>query len=100
VIVAIIDWWCVVLLFVHSADGASSRDLQPTGDCRGEPTLILTVISFYHWLQGPEGLSQLRKLAQNYPTQETGVAPDLGDIDEDDEVPGMKSHTLVLEIPP
>ena len=54
----------------------------------------MTVISFYHWLQGPEGLSQLRKLAQNYPTQETGGVGDLGDIDEDDEVPGMKSHSV------
>ena len=37
--------------------------------------------------QGAESLSQLRKLAQNYPTQETGG--ELGDIDEDDEVPGQ-----------
>lgn len=40
-------------------------------------------------VQGPEGLTQLRKLAQNYPTQETGGGGDLGDIDEDDEVPGV-----------
>ena len=42
---------------------------------------------FLLFSQGAESLSQLRKLAQNYPTQE-GVG-NLGDIDEDDEVPGM-----------
>lgn len=42
---------------------------------------------FFLFPQGAESLSQLRKLAQNYPTQE-GVG-NLGDIDEDDEVPGM-----------
>lgn len=36
-------------------------------------------------LQGSESLTHLRKLAQNFPTQETGG---LGGIDEDDEVPG------------
>ena len=36
-------------------------------------------------LQGSESLSHLRKLAQNFPTQETGG---LGGIEEDDEVPG------------
>lgn len=36
---------------------------------------------------GTESLSQLRKLAQNYPTQETGG--DLEGIDEDDEVPEL-----------
>lgn len=47
-------------------------------------------------------MSQLRKLAQNYPTQETGGGGDLGDIDEDDEVPGMSYSApllcLVIEI--
>ena len=42
-------------------------------------------------LQGTESLSQLRKLAQNYPTQETGG--DLEGIDEDDEVPGTRRET-------
>lgn len=41
-------------------------------------------------LQGTESLSQLRKLAQNYPTQETGG--DLEGIDEDDEVPGTRKE--------
>lgn len=39
-------------------------------------------------------MSQLRKLAQNYPTQETGGG-ELGDIDEDDEVPGIH-HVFIL----
>lgn len=49
--------------------------------------LCTLTMFFLLFSQGAESLSQLRKLAQNYPTQE-GVG-NLGDIDEDDEVPGM-----------
>ena len=37
---------------------------------------------------GVEGFSQLKKLTESLPTQETSGA-DVGDIDEDDEVPGV-----------
>lgn len=49
-----------------------------------------TLKMFFLFSQGAESLSQLRKLAQNYPTQEGGG--NLGDIDEDDEVPGMPAR--------
>ena len=46
-------------------------------------------------LQGTESLSHLRKLAQNFPTQESGGVGALAGmggmagIDEDDDVPGV-----------
>ena len=67
----------------------SANTFAISGNCEEKPLTELLPGIFNQLVsaRGAESLSQLRKLAQNYPTQE-GVG-NLGDIDEDDEVPEL-----------
>ena len=44
-------------------------------------------------------MTQLKKLAQGYQSQEGTGAGDLGDIDEDDEVPGRYAMMIARQKP-
>ena len=93
----------------YSSDGDVARDIQPASGCK-KPLLphslthtntrILSPATL-DTAQGTESLSHLRKLAQNFPTQESvglaGMAAmggGMGAIDEDDDVPGQSIHRL------
>ena len=97
----------------YSSDGDVTRDIQPASGCK-KPLLphslthtntrILSPATL-DTAQGTESLSHLRKLAQNFPTQESvglagmvAMGGGMGAIDEDDDVPGQSIHRLYFFI--